>query len=66
MEVGKQIFVGKTPPCTNGCPAGIDVRGFIRLIKDRRFKEALSLITEKPSQVFAGGFVTIPARRNVN
>lgn len=43
----KPVLVEKIPPCVNACPAGIDVRGFIRLIKDGRFKEALDLIKEK-------------------
>jgi 2-oxoacid:acceptor oxidoreductase delta subunit (pyruvate/2-ketoisovalerate family) len=37
----------KTPPCSEGCPAGVDVRGFIALVKQGRFAEAHSLYLEE-------------------
>jgi 2-oxoacid:acceptor oxidoreductase delta subunit (pyruvate/2-ketoisovalerate family) len=40
-------FRFKTPPCSEGCPAGVDVRGFIALIKQGRFTEAHSLYLEE-------------------
>ncbi|MDP8254204.1 MAG: NAD(P)-binding protein [Candidatus Alcyoniella australis] len=33
-------FQNKVPPCNNGCPAGNDIEGFIRLIGERRFLDA--------------------------
>ena len=36
-----------TPPCSAGCPAGVDIRGYIGLITQGRFEEALELIQEK-------------------
>ena len=33
-------------PCQRACPAGIDVQGFIALIADRQYDEALKLIKE--------------------
>jgi NADPH-dependent glutamate synthase beta subunit-like oxidoreductase/ferredoxin len=34
----------KTPPCSEHCPAGNDVEGFLRLMKEERFEDALSLL----------------------
>lgn len=54
-SVYKPILVRKTPPCTNACPAGIDVRGYVTLIRAKRFKEALELVKEKiPFPVVVG------------
>jgi len=37
----------KEPRCVLGCPVGIDIPAFIRMIKERRFSDALSKILEK-------------------
>ncbi len=37
----------KEPKCVLGCPVGIDIPAFIRMIKERRFSDALSKILEK-------------------
>ena len=34
-------------PCVQNCPAGINIQGFVALIKVGRYQEALSLIMEK-------------------
>jgi len=34
------------PKCVNGCPVNIDISGFIILIKDRKFREAIEYIKE--------------------
>jgi NADH-quinone oxidoreductase subunit F len=34
-------------PCQNACPAGVDVPGFVSLIGERRFDEALTLHRER-------------------
>jgi len=36
-----------TPPCTAACPAGCNAHGYVALIRERKFKEALELIREK-------------------
>ena len=36
-----------TPPCTEGCPAGIDVPRYIRCIQEGKFDEALAVIRER-------------------
>ncbi len=40
-------FMNSIPPCTNACPAGVDVQGYISLIAEGKFQEALDLIREK-------------------
>jgi len=35
-----------TAPCTDTCPAGIEVHGYVALIAEERFEEALELIKE--------------------
>ncbi len=37
----------KNKPCVKGCPVGIDIPSFIRLIKEDKTKEALEKIKEK-------------------
>ena len=37
----------KTPPCNEACPAGVDVRGFVTLIKQGFFNEACRLYVEE-------------------
>ncbi|MFA6635614.1 MAG: NADPH-dependent glutamate synthase [Candidatus Omnitrophota bacterium] len=34
----------KTAPCVSGCPAEVDIPAFIRLIKERKFDEAIAVI----------------------
>jgi heterodisulfide reductase subunit A len=36
-----------TPPCRVGCPADVNVQGYVALISQGRYKEALELIREK-------------------
>lgn len=37
----------KLPPCTGGCPAGVDARGQNALISQGKFKEALDLVRDR-------------------
>ncbi len=39
----------KKPPCVGGCPVEIDIPGFISLIAQRRFEQAIAKIREKNS-----------------
>ncbi len=43
----RPAFRVKTPPCSEECPAGVDVRGFIALLKQGLFREAHSLYLEE-------------------
>jgi NADPH-dependent glutamate synthase beta subunit-like oxidoreductase len=40
------IFVKEVPPCQEACPAGVDVRGYIYLIKQGKFRDAINLVRE--------------------
>ncbi|MBI2966454.1 MAG: 2-oxoacid:acceptor oxidoreductase family protein [Bacteroidetes bacterium] len=37
-------YVNRTPPCTHYCPAGTDVRQFVKLTAERKFAEAFETI----------------------
>jgi len=37
----------KNPKCVKGCPVEIDIKGFIKLIQEKKFDEALKKIREK-------------------
>jgi len=41
------IGEGRTAPCRLACPARLDVQGYVTLIADGRFQEALELIRER-------------------
>jgi len=43
----KRCLQCKNPPCVKGCPVGIDIPDFIKLIKEGKQKEALEKIKEK-------------------
>jgi len=36
-----------TAPCLNACPVHLDIPGYVELIRDRRYEEALSLIRQR-------------------
>ncbi len=53
------------PPCTNACPGGIQVQGYVALIAQGRFQEALDLIREAiPFPSICGRICTHPCERN--
>lgn len=55
------------PPCTNACPAGIQVQGYIALIGEGKFQEALDLIRENnPFPGICGRVCTHPCEDNCN
>ncbi len=37
------------PQCVKGCPVGVDIPAFIRLVKERKYTEAIAKIKEKNS-----------------
>jgi len=39
-------FMNSIPPCSNACPAGVDVQGYVSLIAEGKFQEAIDLIRE--------------------
>jgi len=49
IEEAKRCLQCKKPVCIKGCPVEIDIPGFIRLIKEKKFLEAIQKIKEKNS-----------------
>ena len=43
---GKEYRSVVTAPCMDACPAGLDIPGYIELIKNNRFEESLGLIRQ--------------------
>ncbi len=63
-----QVYVidklGK-PPCSNACPGGIHVQGYVALTAQRRFREALALIRKAiPFPAVCGRVCTHPCETN--
>ena len=53
------------PPCSNACPGGIHVQGYVALIAQGRFQEALDLIREAiPFPGICGRICTHPCEIN--
>ena len=51
------------PPCVLNCPAGTDCQGYVGLIANGRFEEAIALIRERiPCPAPSAGCVPTPAR----
>jgi len=45
MHIPRESFV--VPPCTDACPAGVDVPRYIRGVKDKKYEEAIAVLREK-------------------
>ena len=53
------------PPCSNTCPGGIHVQGYVALIAQGRFQEAIDLIREAiPFPGICGRICTHPCEVN--
>jgi len=53
------------PPCQSHCPAGVNIRGFISLIKKKRFEDAYKSYTlENPFPGICGQSCDHPCERN--
>jgi len=56
-----------TPPCRLGCPAGVNVQGYIALIAQGRYKEAVDLIRDtNPLPAVCGHVCTHPCESVCN
>ncbi|MGA1793629.1 MAG: FAD-dependent oxidoreductase [Thermoplasmatota archaeon] len=56
-----QIQVTDDPECSKGCPAGVDVKAYINLIRCRRFEEAVEVIRKaNPFPAVCGRVCTRP------
>jgi 2-oxoacid:acceptor oxidoreductase delta subunit (pyruvate/2-ketoisovalerate family) len=43
----RPLYVDKTPPCNDACPAGEDIVGYLGLIRQRRYREGWELIMQE-------------------
>jgi len=65
--MGCTPYMTSIPPCTNACPAGVDVQGYVALIKEGKFQDALDLIREhNPFPIVCGRVCTHPCEENCN
>jgi NADPH-dependent glutamate synthase beta subunit-like oxidoreductase/Pyruvate/2-oxoacid:ferredoxin oxidoreductase delta subunit len=63
----RPVIKMKAPPCSEGCPAGVDVRGFISLMKQELFKEAYRLYSEEnPFPAICGRVCFHPCESSCN
>jgi NADPH-dependent glutamate synthase beta subunit-like oxidoreductase len=60
-------FLSGTAPCVVGCPAGVDVQGYVSLISEGKFQEAIDLIREtNPLPFLCGRICTAQCALNCN
>ena len=60
-------FLTGIAPCVSGCPAGVDVQGYVSLIAEGKYKEAIDLIREKnPLPFLCGRICTAQCALNCN
>jgi len=65
--VGCLPFMNSIAPCTNACPAGVDVQGYISLIAEGKFQEAIDLIRERnPFPMICARICTEPCALECN
>jgi len=61
--IDKQLY----PPCRNACPAGVNVHGFIALLAQRKFDEALELYRSRnPFPATCGRICNHPCQEACN
>jgi heterodisulfide reductase subunit A-like polyferredoxin len=55
------------PPCVNACPAGVNAQGYVALIREGKFQEALDLVRERnPFPSVCGRICTHVCEENCN
>jgi len=60
-------FLNGTAPCVVGCPAGVDVQGYVSLIAEGKYQEAIDLIREtNPLPYLCGRICTAQCALNCN
>ena len=60
-------FMNSVAPCSSGCPAGVDVQGYISLIREGKFQESIDLIRERnPFPIVCGRVCTHPCEESCN
>jgi len=65
--MGCAPFLTGTAPCVVGCPAGVDVQGYVSLVSEGKFQEAIDLIREQnPLPFLCGRICTAQCAINCN
>jgi len=65
--MGCSPFLTGTAPCVVGCPAGVDVQGYVSLIAEGKFQESIDLIREtNPLPFLCGRICTAQCALNCN
>ncbi|MFW9896140.1 MAG: FAD-dependent oxidoreductase, partial [Candidatus Thorarchaeota archaeon] len=60
-------FLTGTAPCVVGCPAGVDVQGYVSLISEGKYQESIDLIRDKnPLPYLCGRICTAQCALNCN
>lgn len=60
-----QVCLESVPTCSLHCPAGVNVKGYVNLVANRRYEEALELIREaNPLPGICGRVCTHPCEAN--
>ncbi|MHA1992382.1 MAG: heterodisulfide reductase-related iron-sulfur binding cluster [Candidatus Hodarchaeales archaeon] len=60
-------FLSGTAPCVVGCPAGVDVQGYVSLISEGKYQESIDLIRDKnPLPYLCGRICTAQCALNCN
>ncbi len=63
----RPVYRPMTPPCNNGCPAGNNIEGFIRLAGEKNYAAALDLIKqENPLSAVCGRVCFHPCEISCN
>ncbi|MCG6856897.1 MAG: NAD(P)-binding protein [Salaquimonas sp.] len=63
----KPLYVTLTPPCSNGCPAGEDIRGWLGEAQAGRYREAWEVLTaENPMPAVHGRVCYHPCETGCN
>ncbi len=67
VRLKKPVYVELTPPCSNACPAGENIRGWLSLAQEGRFREAWETLTaENPMPAVHGRVCYHPCESNCN
>ena len=63
----KPVYVELTPPCSNACPAGENIRGWLSFAQEGKFREAWeTLVAENPMPAVHGRVCYHPCESNCN
>jgi glutamate synthase (NADPH/NADH) small chain len=49
LREASRCLICTNPPCSKGCPVGINIPAFIKLIKEKKYDQALKKVKEKSS-----------------